>query len=114
MKKTFLLTLIAVLFAACQESLEERCAKEVSLYNKKNCPAKLSENIFMDSVAFEPSTHTISYYYTLTGVADTTLTEKQQEVKDALLNELKAQQSDEEFDRVLKESIDEIYEASIK
>lgn len=32
----------------------------------------------------------------------------------ALLNELKAQQSDEEFDRVLKESIDEIYEASIK
>ena len=59
------------------------------MYNKKNCPAKLSENIFMDSVAFEPSTHTISYYYTLTGVADTTLTEKQQEVKDALLNELK-------------------------
>ena len=32
----------------------------------------------------------------------------------ALLNELKAQQSDEEFNKVLKDSIDEIYEASVK
>jgi len=32
----------------------------------------------------------------------------------ALLNELKAQQSDEEFNKVLKESIDEIYAASVK
>ena len=31
----------------------------------------------------------------------------------ALLNELKAQQSDEEFDKVLKEAIDEIYQASL-
>ena len=32
----------------------------------------------------------------------------------ALLNGLKAQQSDEEFNKVLKDSIDEIYEASVK
>ena len=89
MRKTYLLALVTAFFAACQESLEERCAKEVSMYNQKNCPAQLSENIFMDSITFDPATHTIHYHYTLTGMADTAIADKQQEVRDALLGELK-------------------------
>ena len=89
MKKTYLMALVTVVFVACQESLEVKCAKEVRMYNLKNCPAKMSDNIIMDSISFEASTHTINYYYTLTGVADTILADQQQEVKNALLGELK-------------------------
>ena len=70
MKKVFVFACLALLFAACQESLEDRCARETKEYTARNCPAKMGENIILDSLKFERDTHTLHYYYRLTGIAD--------------------------------------------
>lgn len=61
---------IAFLACSCQDSLEERCAKECREYTVKKCPAPLTEDIVIDSLTFEAATHTMHYYYTVRGVAD--------------------------------------------
>ena len=70
MKKVFVFACLALLFAACQESLEDRCAREAKEYTAKNCPARMDQNIILDSLTFERNTHTLHYYYRLTGIAD--------------------------------------------
>ena len=70
MKKIILFAGLVLLFSACQESLEDKCAREAKAYTAKNCPAKMEENIIMDSLTFERETHTLHYYYRMTGVAD--------------------------------------------
>lgn len=61
---------ISMTMAACQESLEQKAAHEALMYTTKNCPIQMSDNLIMDSLTFEADTHTLHYYYTLTGVAD--------------------------------------------
>ena len=80
MKKVFLFACLALIFAACQESLEDRCAREAKEYTARNCPAKMEENVILDSLTFEKGTHTLHYYYRLTGIAD----------KEGLLDSLQA------------------------
>lgn len=70
MKKFWILAVICVFLTGCRESLEDRCAREAKEYTMKNCPAKMDNNITMDSMTFERDTHTLHYYYTLTGFAD--------------------------------------------
>ena len=70
MKKLWVLSAIMLLLTACQESLEDRCARETKEYTRKNCPAKMDNNIVLDSLTFERETHTLHYYYKLTGFAD--------------------------------------------
>ena len=70
MKKVLVFACLALLFAACQESLEDRCARESKEYTAKNCPAKMGDNIILDSLTFEKGSHTLHYYYRLTGIAD--------------------------------------------
>ena len=70
MKKFWVLSAIMLLLTACQESLEDRCARETKEYTRKNCPAKMDNNIILDSLTFERDTHTLHYYYKLTGFAD--------------------------------------------
>jgi hypothetical protein len=89
MKKLFVLAIMALTLAACQESLEERAAREAQMYTKKNCPAKISETVIMDSMTFEAQTHTIHYYYTLTGIADNDSTLNPDEARANLLAALK-------------------------
>lgn len=55
---------------ACQESLEDRCAREAKSYTEKKCPAPVGENTTIDSIAFDRQTHTMCYYYSLSGAAD--------------------------------------------
>ena len=55
---------------ACQESLEDKAEKEASTYTRKNCPARLTENVVLDSMTFDRTTHTFGYYYQLSGVMD--------------------------------------------
>ncbi len=62
--------LAAMMAVGCQESLEDRCAREAKEYSKKNCPTLVAENIVMDSMTFDKATHTISYVYTLSGKLD--------------------------------------------
>jgi hypothetical protein len=65
------MVLLALFMLSCQESLEEKAAREARLYTEKNCPARIDENLMIDSLNFEAATHTLHYYYTLTGRADT-------------------------------------------
>lgn len=62
---------VATLFA-CQESLPQRCAREAKSYTAKNCPAKISDNITLDSLTFSENDSTIGYYYSVTGLIDST------------------------------------------
>lgn len=70
MRNCIYLLLAAFFFVSCQESLEDRCARELKQYTKKNCPAPVDEFTTQDSVTYEADTRTIHYYYTLSGLAD--------------------------------------------
>ena len=70
MKKVLVFACLALIFVACQESLEDKCARESKEYTARNCPAKMEENIILDSLTFEKATHTLHYYYRMTGSAD--------------------------------------------
>ena len=70
MKKIIVFATLALFLTACQESLEDRCARDAKTYTAKNCPAKMEENIILDSLTFERATHTLHYYYRMTGLAD--------------------------------------------
>jgi ribosomal protein S18 len=70
MKKILLLAFTLLTLTACQESLEDRCVREAKEYTHKNCPAPAGENIIIDSMSFEKATHTLCYYYSLTGKID--------------------------------------------
>ena len=74
MKKYWILAIIAYMLTACQESLEDRCARESKEYTKKNCPVKIDNNTTLDSLTFERETHTLHYYYKLTGLLKNTTT----------------------------------------
>jgi hypothetical protein len=89
MRKLLFLASFAMLAVACQESLEQKAAKEARLYTQKNCPAQMSETLIMDSMAFEAETHTISYYYTLKGAADSIGAINKDEARQSLLTALK-------------------------
>lgn len=69
-QKAAALLAVAALAAACQESLEDRCAREARQYTEKKCPARIDATTTVDSFVFERATHTIHYYYTLSGAAD--------------------------------------------
>ena len=70
--KGIVVTLIAgaMLLTSCQESLEDRCAREAKEFTEKNCPRAVDKEIVLDSMTFEKATHTISYLYTLNGTLD--------------------------------------------
>ncbi len=88
MKKFLIFIVFTVLFTACQESLEDRCAREAKEYTRKNCPVKLDNTTTLDSMTFERETHTLHYYYRLTGLADQDSIQRPFLV-DMLRNELK-------------------------
>ena len=70
MKKVIVFASLALLFFACQESLEDKCDREAKAYTAKKCPYKMDANTIMDSLTFDKATHTLQYYYRLTGLAD--------------------------------------------
>ena len=79
----------AVLLTACQESLEDRCAREAKEYTKKHCPLKVDQSIVMDSMTFDKATHTISYAYSLDGVLDNADMLSKSNPRQLLLGQLK-------------------------
>jgi hypothetical protein len=89
MKKTFLFMLTAIVFGACQESMEDRCEREAKEFTRKNFPTMMTEDIRMDSMTFERSTHTIHYYYALTGSSDRADSYDKEDVKVKLRDGLK-------------------------
>jgi hypothetical protein len=89
MKKMILAGAALLALASCQESLDEKAAKEAKMYTKKNCPAQMGDNLRMDSLTFEADTHTLHYYYTLMGQADGPGQLNQELARSSLLTELK-------------------------
>ena len=94
-KRIFLLLPAGMLlFTACQESLEERCARECKEYTKKKCPVLIAKDIYLDSLTFTPSNQLLSYYYTVEGVLDDAEFLKQRDFRGMLLKELKRSTGD--------------------
>lgn len=89
MNKFFLILFLIISFMACQESLEDRCAREAQTYTAKKCPAKIGENTIIDSLVFDRNTHTLHYYYTLTGTADNPNVFSLMDIRKVLLEELR-------------------------
>lgn len=54
----------------CQDSLEDKAAKECKEYTQKHCPTPMVNNTRIDSIVYEPQTRTIHYYYSLYNEAD--------------------------------------------
>ena len=79
----------ALTVAACQDTLEEKAAKEVKMFTRKNCPAQIDETIMMDSLTFDVATRTINYHYTLMGRSDTAWALTDEQARQALLPGLK-------------------------
>lgn len=89
MKRIIYAAAAFLVLAACQESLEERCAREAEEYTKKKCPARIDQFTTIDSLIFERATHTMHYYYTLTGAADDIDKFAEFSAEDALLTQLR-------------------------
>jgi hypothetical protein len=89
MKQIFTLITLVALLAACQETLEERGAREARDYTEKHCPAPIAHQVTMDSMTFDISSHTFSYCYTLSGTLDDTAYIRQNNPRDMLLQQVR-------------------------
>ena len=90
MKKIILFALTTLILGACQESMEDRCARECVEFTKRKCPSAVAEEMIIDSMTFDRASHTIQYYYKLTGASDRAdayqKDQARQLLKDALKN----------------------------
>lgn len=86
MKKLILFIGSLLVLTACQESLEEKAAKEAKTYTKKNCPWKISNELWMDSMTFDKVSHTFGYHYTMKGVLDDESKMMPEEMRQQLLD----------------------------
>ncbi len=84
--------LILLLTTACQESLEERCAREAKDYTEKHCPITLDAYTILDSMTFDKQSHTISYIYSLQGMLDDSALIQRNTPREQLLMKVKNSQ----------------------
>ena len=89
MKNLLFIAILTLILSGCQESLEDRCERESKEYTAKQCPIRIDETTRLDSLTFERATHTIHYYYTLMGNADSEVVLQNIDAVGALKNELK-------------------------
>ena len=84
-----LLIATALTLVACQETLEERCAREARTYTEKKCPTLITEGVMLDSLTFQQSTHTLSYCYTASDLFDDAQMYIDRDVRGMLLKAVK-------------------------
>jgi len=89
MKKIILGIFGILLLTACQESMDERCARECKEYTEKKCPALITEGVTIDSLIFTPESRTLTYCFTAGGILDDIEKLKQNDLRGMLLKELK-------------------------
>lgn len=73
MKATGLIFAIAIALglASCNyENFDERCERESKEYTAKQCPRRMDEHTMMDSLVYDKSNRTLTYYYTVEGILD--------------------------------------------
>lgn len=92
MKKTLIIITAALALTACQESLEDRAARELHDYTAKNCPTPVVDDMNVDSATFEPQTRTIRYYFKLFGKSDNAVVVKKvsKKIREKILEQLKS------------------------
>ena len=91
-KRNILLPLLSVCLCACHhETLDDRAEKYTKDYTERFCPTPVQDMQRTDSLTYDCSTHTFNYYFTLVDKADNAviIKEKQKEITDALLKQLK-------------------------
>ena len=87
--KKILFFAILLLLTACQESLEDRCARECKEYTQKKCPVLVTKGVTLDSMTFDKSRQLITYYYTVSGILDDAEALREHNASSLLLKELK-------------------------
>lgn len=71
MKNTYLLYIFFAFFCfSCQESLEDRAFKEAKEFTQKNCPTPAKNYTIIDSITFNKTTKTYTYYYSFCDLFD--------------------------------------------
>lgn len=87
--KIYTILMMAAVLAGCQETLEERAARESRDYTEKHCPAPVAFQVTMDSMTFDKASHTFAYYYSLNGTLDDSTFIEQSNPRDMLLQQVK-------------------------
>jgi hypothetical protein len=93
MKKILLFTTAILLLTACQESLEEKAAREAREVTESTCPMPIGDNMYLDSIVFDIPTLTQTQYFRFTGNSDNDSTVENivsnNDLKGTLVKELK-------------------------
>nr|WP_288281184.1 hypothetical protein [uncultured Prevotella sp.] len=93
MKNILLFATALVLLTSCQESLEERAAREAREVTESKCPMPIGDNMYLDSIVFDIPTLTQTQYFRFTGNSDNDSTVENivsnNDLKGTLVKELK-------------------------
>ena len=91
-KKLFILAITAFILVSCQESLEERAAREAREVTEEKCPMPVGDNMYMDSIVFDIPSLTQTQYFRFIGNTDNdsmVIAMRDADLKGALIQELK-------------------------
>ncbi|MBQ9559908.1 MAG: hypothetical protein IJ762_02335 [Bacteroidaceae bacterium] len=91
MKKTYLPLLIAAMaLASChKQTFDERVMEDVNHFNEKEAPKQIDLYTSFDSMRYEKETQTVSYFYTISGDADSEELFASKEIEMELLKNLR-------------------------
>lgn len=93
MKNILLFATALLLLTACQESLEEKAAREAREVTESKCPMPIGDNMYLDSIVFDIPTLTQTQYFRFTGNSDNDSTVENivsnNDLKGTLVKELK-------------------------
>lgn len=89
MRKVIIFLVAAMGIVACQESMEERAAREAREMTETKCPMPVGDNMFLDSVVFDIPTLTQSQYFRVLGDLDDDSLFETVDSRGLLLDELK-------------------------
>jgi hypothetical protein len=93
MKNILLFATALLLLSSCQESLEEKAAREAREVTESKCPMPIGDNMYLDSIVFDIPTLTQTQYFRFTGNSDNDSTVekiiKNNDLKGTLVQELK-------------------------
>jgi len=73
---------------SCQESLEERAAREARQMTETKCPMPIGDNMLLDSIVFDIPTLTQSQYFRVYGDLDSDSVFESVDSRSLLLSEL--------------------------
>lgn len=80
---------LSALLAGCQESLEERAARDAREFTETKCPMPIGGNMLLDSVVFDIPTLTQSQFFRVMGSLDNDSLFAQADSRSLLVAELR-------------------------